>query len=71
MTCAPAGVILQRLAGRTNNPYGTTARTRARVLEHLETVEPRLRKAAGHEIDTSAPLDEVVQAILNLVQSAP
>lgn len=65
---APAGVILERLATRTNNPYGTTPRSRARVLEHLEMVEPRLRKIATHEIDTSRPLDEVVEHILRIVQ---
>jgi adenylate kinase family enzyme len=43
----------------------------ARVLEHLETVEPLLRKAAHHEIDTSAPLDEVVERILSLAGVGP
>lgn len=67
---APADVILERLATRTNNPYGTTPRSRARVLEHLETVEPRLRKAATHEIDASAPLQAVVERVLRLVEEA-
>lgn len=67
---APADVILERLASRTNNPYGTTPRSRARVLEHLETVEPRLRKAATHEIDSAAPLEEIVERILQIVETA-
>lgn len=66
---APADVIVERLATRTNNPYGTTPRSLARVLEHLETVEPRLRRVADHEIDTSAPLERVVESILRLVQT--
>jgi dephospho-CoA kinase len=65
---APASVIAERLAARTNNPYGTTPRTLARVLDHLKTVEPRLRNAADHEIDTSAPLEKVVKRVLNIVQ---
>jgi shikimate kinase len=66
---APAEVIIERLTTRTNNPYGTTPRTLARVLEHLETVEPRLRAGAGHEIDTSEPVDTVVEQILQLVRT--
>lgn len=65
---APAGVIVERLAKRTNNPYGTTPRSLARVLDHLKTVEPRLRDVAGHEIDTSAPLEQVVARVLHIVQ---
>ncbi|MCL4869067.1 MAG: AAA family ATPase [Anaerolineae bacterium] len=66
---APAEVIIARLATRTNNPYGATPRTLARVLEHLETVEPRLRAGAGHEIDTREPVEMVVARILQLVEA--
>jgi dephospho-CoA kinase len=65
---APVAVIVERLARRRNNPYGSTPRALARVLEHLETVEPLLRRAAGHEIDTSAPLEEIVAEVLRIVQ---
>jgi len=65
---APVSVIVERLTTRTNNPYGTTPRSLARVLDHLKTVEPRLRNIAGHEIDTSAPLEKVVESVLHLVQ---
>jgi shikimate kinase len=68
---APAAVIVDRLATRTNNPYGKHPDELARVLGHLQTVEPLLRNAAGHEIDTSAPLDEVVATLLRLVQPQP
>ncbi len=64
---APVSVILERLASRTNNPYGTTPRTRARVLEHIETVEPALRAGADYEIDTNRPLEEVVESVLRIV----
>ncbi len=67
---APAEVIVQRLSLRTNNPYGKHPDEAARVLGLMETVEPLLRRAAGHEIDTSAPLEDVVETVLRLVQSA-
>jgi dephospho-CoA kinase len=63
---APAGVIIERLISRTNNPYGKDPSERAEVLRYLETVEPLLRRAAEHEIDTSAPLEEVVSAVLRI-----
>jgi len=34
----------------------------------VKTVEPRLRNAAGYQIDTSASLEEVVERVLRLVQ---
>lgn len=66
---APPEVLVERLTRRKNNPYGTTPKSLARVLEHVETVEPLLRKSAHHEIDTSAPLEEVVEALLQLVSA--
>jgi shikimate kinase len=66
---APAEVVVERLGTRTNNPYGKRPDEVARVLELLETVEPLLRRAAGHEIDTSACLDDVVATVLRLVQA--
>jgi dephospho-CoA kinase len=66
---APAEVIVARLVSRTNNPYGTTPRTLVRVLDHLESVEPRLRRAANHEIDTRAPLEEVIERVLRIVMA--
>jgi shikimate kinase len=64
---APAEVIVERLTTRTNNPYGKRADELADTLGYLETVEPQLRRAATHEIDTSAPIDDVVATVLRLV----
>ncbi len=66
---APADVIIKRLAARTTNPYGKRPDEAARVLDLLDTVEPLLRRAADHEIDTSAPLNAVVAAILRIAQT--
>jgi shikimate kinase len=64
---APTQVIVERLTTRTNNPYGSRPQDIARTLDLLPTVEPLLRRGAGHEIDTSVSLDEVVTEVLRLV----
>ena len=63
---APAEVIVERLATRTTNPYGKRPEEVARVLDGIQTVEPLLRQGAGHEIDTSVPLDRVVEQVLEI-----
>lgn len=41
------------------------------MLGYIETVEPLLRRVASHEVDTSAPLAEVVSRVLRLVGADP
>ena len=57
---APADVLLTRLATRTTNPYGKTPAERAEVLANLAAVEPLLRATCTAEIDTTAPVEDVV-----------
>ncbi|HET6297639.1 MAG TPA: AAA family ATPase [Kribbella sp.] len=57
---APAEVMLARIAGRTDNPYGKGDEERELILHHLAAVEPLLRATATAEIETSVPLDQVV-----------
>jgi dephospho-CoA kinase len=66
---APADVIVERLEARTNNAFGKAAEELTRVLNHLHTVEPMLRNAATYEIVTARHLDEVVEEIVQLVES--
>ena len=66
---APADVLVERLRRRTSNTYGKDPDEVARTLELVETVEPLLRRVADYEIDTSAPLADVVAALLRLAQS--
>jgi shikimate kinase len=68
---APAAVMSDRLRSRVNNPYGQHPQELAEILDFKQTVEPALRRAAGMEIDTTAPVDEVVRRILRLVQRDP
>jgi dephospho-CoA kinase len=65
---APVDVIVERLAARTNNPYGKTPAEVQRVIALIDSIEPLLRRIADHEIDTSVPLDAVVARVLALVQ---
>ena len=64
---APAPVMTERLIRRTNNPYGKDPNDLARALALKDTVEPLLRHAADLEIDTSIPVDDVVEKILSVV----
>lgn len=66
---APTDVLVERLRTRTNSPYGKHPDELADVLRYIETVEPRLRQSAGHEIDAGAPLDQVVASVLRLVKA--
>lgn len=56
----PAEIMLARIATRTNNPFGKRPAERAAILRDLADVEPLLRATCTVEIDTSAPIDEVV-----------
>jgi len=68
---APSAVVVERLASRTNNPFGKTAEELAKILADLATFEPAMRRASTHEIDTSKPLDRVIDEILSLVRQPP
>jgi shikimate kinase len=63
---APAEVLVERLASRSNNPFGKSPGELERVLDDLRVVEPRLRRAADHEIRTMKPLSDVVTEVLRL-----
>jgi shikimate kinase len=65
---APIEVIFDRLDTRTNNPFGKTQAERRQIAEDIAEVEPLLRQAATHEIDTNRPLSEVVDMLLNIAQ---
>jgi dephospho-CoA kinase len=65
---APRDVMLERLASRTNNRFGKSPDELAKILADLEEYEPMMRRSATHEIDTSRPLDHVIDEVLSLVQ---
>jgi hypothetical protein len=67
---APADVIVERVARRQSNPFGKGDAERDRILDDLANVEPLLRSRATAEIDTRAPLDEVVDALERIAEAA-
>jgi dephospho-CoA kinase len=67
---APADVLLERVAGRATNAFGKRAAERERILSDLAKVEPLLRASATAEIDTRAPLGEVVDALERIADTA-
>jgi thymidylate kinase len=66
---APVDVILERVATRDTNNFGKSERERRRILHDLATYESRLRAGATAEIDTRAPLDEVVDALESIADT--
>ena len=64
---APVPILMQRLATRTSNPFGKAPAELRQVLDDVAATEPRLRRIAGHEVVTTAPLPEIVTTILKLV----
>lgn len=64
---APVAVLLDRLATRTDNPFGTTDEQRRWILDDVEHVEPLLRRGANAVIDSARSLDEVVADVLAAV----
>jgi shikimate kinase len=67
---ASTELMKDRLASRTDNPYGKDPDQLARVLVLKEIVEPVLRRIADIEIDTSIPREQVVDKILSVVLAA-
>lgn len=66
---APAEVMAARLVQRTTNAYGKDPGELATALGHKETVEPLLRGIADLEIDTVAPLEDVVSRVVQFAEA--
>ncbi|MGI9092884.1 MAG: AAA family ATPase, partial [Mycobacteriales bacterium] len=64
---APLEVLLERVADRTNNPYGQSAGERAEIARYLETVEPPLRQGATAELDGRRPVAELADVVERLL----
>ena len=63
---APAEVLLARISERSTNDYGKSDEDRALVLRHVAEVEPLLRTTCTHEIDSSQPLEVVVDRLVSI-----
>nr|WP_198151862.1 AAA family ATPase [Kibdelosporangium sp. MJ126-NF4] len=67
---APLDVMLDRIATRDTNPFGKTAEERQRIMADKEEIEPLLRESATVEIDTTKPLQDVVDQLAALAGSS-
>ena len=63
----PLHVLIERVRGRTNNPYGKTSEQQAEIARYLDTVEPRLRRGATLELDGQRATSELADVIEQLV----
>ncbi len=63
---APAQVLMDRIANRSENPYGKTPAERELILQHLAEVEPLLRRTCTHEVDAAQPLSSVVSQLAEI-----
>lgn len=64
---APPRVLIERVSGRSNNPYGKTPEQRAEILRYVETVEPLLRRRATLVLDSQRPLGGIADVMERLV----
>ena len=67
---APPEVIFHRLRTRTGNDFGKTADQLARIARDIEETEPLLRASATHELDTTGPVESVVDALIQIADQA-
>jgi dephospho-CoA kinase len=59
----PREILLERIESRTTNAFGKTPAERQRILDDLDAVQPRLQATTTAEIETTAPLPAVADAI--------
>jgi broad-specificity NMP kinase len=63
---APRQVMVERICSRSSNSYGQNPEEMARILADLDEIEPHLRERCTYEIETTAPVNDVVDRILAL-----
>jgi shikimate kinase len=67
---APVEVLLNRVATRTNNPYGREPDQRAEIVRYAASVEPLLRLGATLELDARRQPAELADIIEGLARRA-
>ncbi len=68
---APVATIMERLAARSGDGYGSTEEERRKVGQLIAAIEPMLRQSADHEIDTGRPVADTVDEILRISALQP
>jgi shikimate kinase len=68
---APLGVLLGRVAKRSNNPYGKAPEHQAAIERYVTEVEPLLRRSATVELDGQRPIEELADTVEQLLNGTP
>jgi dephospho-CoA kinase len=64
---APEPIIIERLRTRQSNTYGRSEGQLTRVLSDLRTVEPLLRHTADLIVETTVPVSDVADLVIQRV----
>ena len=68
---APVEVLIKRVTGRLDNPYGRSAADQAEIRRLTVEVEPLLRQTADLELDGREPVDVLASTVETLLQAPP
>lgn len=68
---APLAVLLDRVAKRSNNPYGKTPEQQREIERYVDEVEPLLRRGATVELDGRRPVPELAGIVEQLLIATP
>jgi shikimate kinase len=68
---APLAVLIERVVGRSNNPYGKTAEQQADIERYVREVEPLLRREATVTLDGRRPVGELADVVEQLIIATP
>ncbi len=68
---APLDVLLDRVARRTNNPYGGAQSHRDEIASYVDSVEPLLRSSATLILDGRRPVARLADEIETLLTRTP
>ena len=68
---APLAVLIERVVGRSNNPYGKTAEQQADIERYVREVEPLLRRGATVTLDGRRPVGELADVVEQLIIATP
>jgi shikimate kinase len=60
---APLAVLVDRVANRSNNPYGKTPEQQAEIERYVRDVEPLLRRRATVTLDGRRPVTELADVV--------
>ena len=59
----PLEVLLDRVRGRPNNPYGKTSEQQADIARYVVAVEPLIRRTATLELDGLMPIEALAERV--------